>query len=216
MLVDDEVGARTAPAALSSIPGAWNVRAHALKKQHRKSVVLPFDPRITRPSKAACLPPASSLISRNGSRRSRLDAAIARLLERAPELHRCGAEGAAARGQGAGKQIVAELGSRVTARERERAAARWGSLAFPVIVKPQFGDASDAISNSALVRSESQLSKRIADIRKRSPEPLLCEEFVAGRDLFVALLGNEPEVMPPLELVVGRRAAGAPQLATFK
>jgi D-alanine-D-alanine ligase len=83
-------------------------------------------------------------------------------------------------------------------------------------VKPQFGDASDRIANGALVRTEGQLLKRLQKIRARSHEPLLCEEFVAGRDLFVALLGNEPRVMPPLELVIGRSTAGAPRFATFK
>jgi D-alanine-D-alanine ligase len=42
----------------------------------------------------------------------------------------------------------------------------------------------------------------------------MCEQFVEGRDLFVALLGNEPRVMPPLELVIGRRGQGAPLFAT--
>ena len=32
----------------------------------------------------------------------------------------------------------------------------------------------------------------------------------------MALLGNEPKVMPPLELVVGRRAPGSPRFATYR
>lgn len=89
------------------------------------------------------------------------------------------------------------------------------ALTFPVIIKPQFGDGSDGIGNSALARNRDQLLARIDSIRKRRTEALLCEEFVSGRDLFVALLGNEPRVMPPLELVIGRNAAGGPRFATF-
>jgi D-alanine-D-alanine ligase len=46
--------------------------------------------------------------------------------------------------------------------------------------------------------------------------PLICEEFISGSDLYVALLGNEPQVMPPVELVVGKKGAAAPQLATYR
>jgi D-alanine-D-alanine ligase len=60
-----------------------------------------------------------------------------------------------------------------------------------------------------------ELTRRLAAIRRVSDEPLLCEEFIEGRDLFVALLGNEPKVMPPLELVVGRKAPGSPRFATY-
>ena len=83
-------------------------------------------------------------------------------------------------------------------------------------MKPQFGDGSDGIGDDALVRTARELRQRVAAIRRRSDEPLLCEEFIPGRDLFVALLGNEPKVMPPIELVIGRRGAGAPQFATYR
>ena len=79
------------------------------------------------------------------------------------------------------------------------------SVAFPLIVKPQFGDGSDEIANGALVGTARELMRRVKAIHRRTRGPLMCEQFVAGRDLFVALLGNEPSVMPPLELVVGRQ-----------
>jgi D-alanine-D-alanine ligase len=85
-----------------------------------------------------------------------------------------------------------------------------------VIVKPQFGDGSDEIGDNALVERAADLAPRGSAVRARTGEALLCEEFVPGRDLFVALLGNDPQVMPPLELVVGRRAPRAPRFATFR
>jgi D-alanine-D-alanine ligase len=113
------------------------------------------------------------------------------------------------------KQIVADLGVAVPAHTLVNGRRpRRGSLEFPVFVKPQYGDGSDEIGNAALVRSDGELAKRLVSIRRRRTDALMCEQFVGGRDLFVALLGNEPRVMPPLELVVGRRGKGSPRFAT--
>jgi D-alanine-D-alanine ligase len=120
-----------------------------------------------------------------------------------------------ARDKALAKSIVADLGitvARHTLVNGRRPGP--GTLRFPLFVKPQFGDGSDEIGNAALVRSERELDRRLAAIRRRRTDTLMCEEFVAGRDLFVALLGNEPRVVPPLELVIGRSDKGAPLFAT--
>jgi D-alanine-D-alanine ligase len=44
----------------------------------------------------------------------------------------------------------------------------------------------------------------------------VCEEFVPGRDVYVGLLGNEPRVLPPVELVVRSSHPWAPRLATYR
>jgi D-alanine-D-alanine ligase len=222
VLVDEEVGARNSAGRFVVDAGCMEAYVlHALKRQHPNVVVVPFDPRITPTIEElrALEPRLVFNLTEWIAGDRRLDAAIAAMLEMM-RLRFTGADQRGmqlARDKALAKQIVADLGIAVSRHEivNGRRPAP-GALAFPVIVKPQFGDASDAISNAAVVRSEAQLSKRIAGIRRRSHEPLLCEEFVAGRDLFVALLGNAPEVMPPLELVIGRHAAGAPRLATFK
>ena len=89
-------------------------------------------------------------------------------------------------------------------------------LAYPLIVKPQFGDASEAVSGNSIVEDPAELRQRVESLRERLGEPLICEEFIAGRDLYVALLGSGPEVMPPVELVVGKKGAAAPRLATYR
>jgi D-alanine-D-alanine ligase len=222
ILVDEETGARNAAGRFILDRGCMEAYVlQALKRQHSNVVVVPFDPRITptidelRALKPRLVFNLTEWLS--GDRR--LDAAIASMLEMMG-LRYTGADAAGmqlARDKALAKRVVADLGIAVaphTIVNGERPAT--DSLAFPVIVKPQFGDASDAISNNAFVRTPAQLMRRVEEIRRHSDEPLLCEEFVAGRDLFVALLGPDPEVMPALELVVGRRAAGAPRLATFK
>ena len=87
-------------------------------------------------------------------------------------------------------------------------------LPYPLFVKPRMGDGSDAISGAALVRTQGELRRRLGSLRARKTGKALCEEYIEGRDLFVALLGNRPQVLHPLELVVGRQGAGAPCFAT--
>jgi len=89
-------------------------------------------------------------------------------------------------------------------------------VAFPLLVKPQFGDGSDEITKSALVRTERELRERVRGIRSRLKEPLLCEEFIAGRDIYVGVIGNEPRVLAPTEMVIESRKRSAPQFATYR
>jgi len=89
-------------------------------------------------------------------------------------------------------------------------------LPYPLIVKPQLGDGSDEISKLSLVRSERELKLRARSIWTRLKEPLICEEYIPGRDIYVGLLGNEPRVLAPTEMVVGSRGKNAPTFATYR
>ncbi len=91
-----------------------------------------------------------------------------------------------------------------------------GGSRYPLIVKPRFGDASEGISRRSVVRGRPALRARMKALRRRLGQPVLCEEFIPGRDLYVSLLGNAPRVLPPVELVVRSRRRGAPQLATYR
>jgi D-alanine-D-alanine ligase len=222
VLVDEEVGERKANGRFVVDPGSMEAYVlRALAKRYARVSVVPFEPGITQTVEALrSLEPrlVFNLTEWLGGNR-RLDAAIASMLEIMDVPYTgAGPDGLQlARDKALAKDIVAKLGIAVP-----RHAVANGhrpdtsALRFPMIVKPQFGDASDGIGNAALVRTPKQLVERIARLRRRTDEPLLCEEFVPGSDLFVALLGNEPEVMPPLELVVTRNGARAPRLATFR
>jgi D-alanine-D-alanine ligase len=109
------------------------------------------------------------------------------------------------------KAVAAALG---VATPRQFSVGESGGVPFPLFVKPQYGDGSDAISVDALVRTRHALNARLASLHKRNLGPVLCEEYVEGRDLFVALLGNKPQVMHPLELMIGRQGRDAPRFAT--
>src|SRR5690606_25418279 len=83
------------------------------------------------------------------------------------------------------------------------------------MVKPRYGDASEGVSRRSVVRAESA-SARARALRRHLGEPVLCEEFIPGTDLYVGLLGNGPRVLPPVELVTRSRARAAPRFATYR
>ena len=89
-------------------------------------------------------------------------------------------------------------------------------LPFPLIVKPQFGDASDEIGKASLVATTLALRRRVKALRSRGKDPVVCEEFIPGRDIYVGLVGNEPRVLAPTEMVIESKQAAAPKFATFR
>ena len=222
VLVDAEVGAfdDTGRFELERGTMEWQV-VQALQGEHPRVSVLPFDAAIT-PTIEALRRAKPGLVFNltewvAGDRR--LDSAIAGVLEMM-KLRYTGSGPDAmqlARDKALAKSIVADLGIAVAPHTLVNGRKpRAGTLSFPVFVKPQYGDGSDEIGNAAVVRSDAELARRLASIRRRRSDALMCEQYVGGRDLFVALLGNEPRVMPPLELVVGRSGPGAPRFATSR
>ena len=222
VLVDQEVGTRSTSGRFVVDAGSMEAHVvHALRARHGNVAVVPFDSAVV-PTIDALRALKPRLVFNltewlEGDRR--YDAAIAGVLEMLKLRYTgAGAEGLQlARDKALAKNIVADLGVEVAPHRlvngHAPAAPR---IEFPIIVKPQCGDASDGIANAALVRTPAQLRRRVTMIRKRVSDMLMCEAFVPGRDLFVALLGNEPRVMPPLELVVRREGAGAPKFATAR
>ena len=148
------------------------------------------------------------------------DAAIAGLLDllKIPYTG-CGPVGLRlARDKALSKHIVADLGIAVPRYFviPVKGPVRNPRVPYPLIVKPQFGDGSDEVRVNSLVRNEKELVQRVLVLRRRIAAPLICEEFIEGRDLYVAMLGSRPEVMPGVELVIGRKGRGAPEFASFR
>ena len=72
---------------------------------------------------------------------------------------------------------------------------------FPAIVKPVHEGSSKGISNESIVFDEAGLRKRAGVIAARYEQPAICEEYVAGREITVGLLGSPVRVLPPMEVV---------------
>jgi D-alanine-D-alanine ligase len=64
-------------------------------------------------------------------------------------------------------------------------------LEFPVIVKPTVEDASMGIDLSSVVCNMADLFTRVAYIIEKYEQPAIVEQFVAGRELAVAMWGNK-------------------------
>jgi len=74
-------------------------------------------------------------------------------------------------------------------------------LKYPLIIKPAYEDASVGIENESIVENVEKLKERIEYILKYFAQPALVEEFIEGRELNVAILGdNEPAALPISEI----------------
>jgi D-alanine-D-alanine ligase len=74
-------------------------------------------------------------------------------------------------------------------------------IGFPLFVKPLMEDASIGISSKSYVRNDAELKAQVEYITSRYKQPALVEEYVAGRELNVAILGYErPRVLPISEI----------------
>lgn len=73
-------------------------------------------------------------------------------------------------------------------------------LGFPVIVKPAVEDGSMGIALESVVTAHEQLCQQVERVLTLYEEPALVEEFIPGRELAVAMLGNETvEILPVAE-----------------
>lgn len=79
-----------------------------------------------------------------------------------------------------------------------------GDLRFPLIVKPRNESTSYGLR---LVATREELDEAVAAIVAIYHQEALVEEYIDGREVCVALLGNDPpEVLPAVELDFGERA----------
>jgi D-alanine-D-alanine ligase len=223
LLVDAEAGERKPSGRF--VPERSSVEAYLLaelRAQNLVVAVVPFDAAVdVTMSELRTLQPqlVFNLTESVDLDRSQ-DAAIASLLDllRIPYTGTGPVGLRLARDKALSKHIVADLGVAVPRYFviPARGPIRNPRVPYPLIVKPQFGDGSDEVRVNSLVKNERELVQRVRVLRRRIAAPLICEEFIEGRDLYVALLGDAPEVMPAVELVIGRKGRGAPEFASYK
>ncbi|MDQ1280566.1 MAG: ATP-grasp protein [Thermoproteota archaeon] len=89
-----------------------------------------------------------------------------------------------------------------------------GGIDYPLFVKPLSEDASLGITKESFVRDDVELKKRVEYIIKYYRQPALVEEYIDGRELNIAVLGNEePLVLPISEIIF--KFNGEPKIVDY-
>ena len=87
-------------------------------------------------------------------------------------------------------------------------------LQFPVIVKPAREDGSIGIEFSAVVSSIRELMERMDWLHANFDSPVLIEEYIEGREMYVGVLGNDnAAALPVVELDLSKLPEGTPRIA---
>ncbi len=89
------------------------------------------------------------------------------------------------------------------------------SVPLPAIVKPAREDASIGIDRFSVVRTPQELERACARVLERHRQPALVEQFIDGRELNVALLGDPAQVLPIAEIDFSGMPRGVPRIVTY-
>ena len=85
-------------------------------------------------------------------------------------------------------------------------------LKFPLIVKPnQEGSSKGVSAHVSVCDNEEALRAVVRDLLERYRQPALIEDYIAGREFTVGLLGDKrPRALPPMEIVFRDRGNQRP------
>lgn len=87
-------------------------------------------------------------------------------------------------------------------------------IEFPLIVKPTSEDGSIGIDTGSVVNSIKELMERIHYIHEQFDCPALIEEYIEGREIYAAIIGNDKlEALPLVELDLSKLPEGTPRIA---
>ena len=90
-------------------------------------------------------------------------------------------------------------------------------LHFPLFVKSNTEHASLGIAQASRVEDDEALAERVAFVHRRVGTDAIAEEFIAGREIYVGVLGNERlTTLPVWELFFRNAPADAPLIATAR
>lgn len=88
-------------------------------------------------------------------------------------------------------------------------------LRFPLIVKSLTKEGSVGIAQQSVVHDDAELAARVRLVHERQRTHAIAEQFIAGRELYVGVVGNERlQVFPTWELGFDRLPDEAPRIAT--
>jgi D-alanine-D-alanine ligase len=90
-------------------------------------------------------------------------------------------------------------------------------LSFPLIVKPSREDASVGIEDRSVVYNITDLRSRVRYIQEEFDQPALVEQYINGRELNVAIVGNKsPLVLPISEIDFSGLTEGMHKIVSYE
>ena len=90
-------------------------------------------------------------------------------------------------------------------------------LRYPLFVKSATDDASLAIAQASVCEDAARLKERIQFVHEHAQSDALVEEYVAGREIYMGVLGNDRlTVLPVWEMSFGTLPEGQALIATRK
>lgn len=91
-------------------------------------------------------------------------------------------------------------------------------LSFPLFVKPVAEDCSLGIDANSFVENFADLRRQVRNLLEKFQQPVLVEEYIAGRELNITVIGNgaEARVLPISEITFGKFYVGKKKFVDFK
>ena len=100
---------------------------------------------------------------------------------------------------------------------RYRKIRRPKQLEFPLIVKSLIEEGSYGIAQASVVHNDKALEERVTFIHDKILTDAVVEQYIPGRELYVAVLGNHRlQVLPTWEIFLDDLPEDAPRIATRK
>lgn len=88
---------------------------------------------------------------------------------------------------------------------------------YPLIVKSLYEEGSYGIAQASVVNTEEKLHERVRYLHDQLNTPAIVEEYIDGRELYVAIIGNRRlQTFPIIELVFGKMTEGSQKIATSR
>jgi len=88
---------------------------------------------------------------------------------------------------------------------------------FPAIVKPALEDASVGVDEDSVVRDEAALKARVGLVHERYFQAAIVERYVHGREINIAVIGNDPpRALPLSEIEFHDYPEGRPRVVGYR
>lgn len=90
-------------------------------------------------------------------------------------------------------------------------------LKFPIFVKSLYEDGSYGIAQASVVYNEDKFRERVTYLHEQLETPVIAEEYIEGRELYVSVIGNNRlQTFPVIELKFGGMTDDQLKIATSR